>query len=151
VAAEAPDIVERSIRIAARPDTVFSFFTDPDKIVNWKAVEAQVEPRPGGLYRINVTGKNVMCGKYVEVSPFTRVVFTWGWEEEGHPIPPGSSTVEVTFTPDGDGTIVHLVHRGLPAEARADHATGWDHYLLRLAEAASGKDPGPDPWAQNQT
>jgi hypothetical protein len=47
--------------------------------------------------------------------------------------------------PDGDGTIVRLTHRDLPQEARDIHARGWSHYLSRLAGAAPGGDPGPDP------
>jgi hypothetical protein len=34
-----------------------------------------------------------------------------GGDEE---VPPGSSTVEVTLTPDGDATVLHLVHGDLP-------------------------------------
>ena len=26
------------------------------------------------------------------------------------------------------------------------HATGWNHFLPRLALAAAGTGPGPDPW-----
>ena len=75
------------------------------------------------------------------------VVFTFGWEAEGSPVPPGSTTVEITLIPDGDGTRVRLVQRGLPDEIRAGSAEGWDHYLPRLAIAAEGGAPGPDPWA----
>jgi len=35
----------------------------------------------------------------------------------------------------------------LPEAARAGHGDVWDHYLPRLAVAAAGGDPGPDPWA----
>ena len=128
---------------------MFSYFTDPAKMLQWKASEAEVEARPGGIYRVTIGGTHVARGEYVEVSPFNRVVFTWGWEEPGHPVPPGSSTVEVTLTPDGDGTIVRLVHSGLPVETRAGHAMGWEHYLARLAIAATGNDPGPDTGPQN--
>lgn len=63
-----------------------------------------------------------------------------------HEVPPGSTTVEVTLTAEGDETVVRLVHLGLPAEpVRDDHAMGWRHYLARLATVASGNDPGPDP------
>jgi hypothetical protein len=31
-------------------------------------------------------------------------------------VPPGSTTVEITLTPDGDGTILRLRHLGLPNE-----------------------------------
>jgi uncharacterized protein YndB with AHSA1/START domain len=148
VAAAAPDVIERQIRIQARPPTVFAFFTDPSKMILWKGIDAELDPKPGGIYRVNITGRDVARGQYVEVSPFTRVVFTWGWEGQTS-VPPGSSTVEVTLAPDGDGTLVRLVHRGLPAETVGGHSEGWGHYLSRLAGAASGNDPGPDPWVQN--
>lgn len=94
-----------------------------------------------------MNGKDTACGEYVEVVPFQRIVFTWGWEGAGHPLPPGSSTVEVTFTPDGDGTLVRLRHFGLTGPLKAEHAMGWEHYVGRLAVAAGGRDPGPDPFA----
>jgi uncharacterized protein YndB with AHSA1/START domain len=82
-------------------------------------------------------------GRFVELVPDQRVVFTWGWR--GSPtVPPGSSTVEIELTPDGGGTLLRLTHRGLPAEDRAMHLIGWEHYLPRLAVAVAGGDPGPD-------
>jgi uncharacterized protein YndB with AHSA1/START domain len=146
VATPAPDAVVREVWVAARPETVFPFFTDPARMVRWKGVEADLDARPGGIYRVNVTGREVARGQYVEVVPNRRVVFTWGWEGAGSPVQPGASTVEVELIPDGDGTIVRLTHRDLPAEARGPHLAGWEHFLPRLAAAASGSDPGPDPW-----
>ena len=90
-------------------------------------------------------------GEFVEIDPPRRVVFTWGWEGMDA-VPPGSSTVEVTFEPDGDATILRLVHRGLPsAEEVQQHSHGWDMYLGRLVVAGAGGDPGPDPNANPQS
>ena len=139
------DVLEREVRIAASPATVFPFFTDPEKMIRWKGITAELDPRPGGVYRVNVTGHDIARGEYVEVVPNQRIVFTWGWEAEGNPVPPGSTTVEVTLTPDGDHTILRLRHLGLPAEARAEHGEGWDHFMARLVIASEGRDPGPDP------
>jgi len=141
------DYVEKEVRIAARPEVVFEFFTDPVKMVRWKGVDAMLDPRPGGIYRVNVTGKEVAVGEYVEIVPHSRIVFTWGWE--GSPIAPGSTRVEVTLTPDGDGTLLKLRHSGLAGEAALQHAEGWDHFLARLVLAAAGQDPGPDPWVES--
>ena len=138
------DAVEREVRVAARPETVFQFFTDPAKMVLWKGTEAQLEARPGGIYRVNVTGQEVARGEYLEVVPFSRIVFTWGWESG--PVLPGSTTVEVTLIPDGEGTLVRLRHSGLIGDAVQGHTEGWEHYLPRLAIAAAGGDAGPDPW-----
>jgi uncharacterized protein YndB with AHSA1/START domain len=87
-----------------------------------------------------------MAGEFVEVDPPRRISFTWGWERELYAVPPQSTAVEVSFTPDGDETIVHLTHRRLPTAAVPLHQGGWDHYLPRLGIAAEGGDPGADPW-----
>jgi uncharacterized protein YndB with AHSA1/START domain len=149
---EVATVVEREIRIAARPETVFEFFVDPEKMVLWKGREAELDPRPGGVYRVEMGERIVARGEYVELDPPSRVVFTWGWEgqESGpHGVPPGSSRVEVELAPDGDGTLVRLRHLDLPEEARAIHGEGWDLYLGRLAVAATGGVPGPDPAGQS--
>jgi uncharacterized protein YndB with AHSA1/START domain len=140
-----PDIV-REVRIDASPHEVFAYFTDPDKMIVWKALEATLDPRPGGVFWIDVTGRDVARGEYVEIDPPRRVVFTFGWESEGSPLPPGASTVEITLVPDGDGTLLRLVHTGVPETIRAGSTAGWDHYLPRLVVAAEGGDPGADPW-----
>src|SRR5438132_10981123 len=143
--------VEREIRIAAPPDVIFGFFTDPEKMIRRKGTTAELDPRPGGIYRVNVTGREITRGEYVEIVPHSRIVFTWGWEGEGSPVPPGASTVEVTFVPDGNETIVRLVHRDLPVAAAEGFAAGWDHFLPRLEAVASGVDAGPDPWVLTGT
>jgi uncharacterized protein YndB with AHSA1/START domain len=143
----APPEIVREVMIAAPPAVVFPFFVDPEKMVAWKAVEANLDPRPGGTFRIDVTGHDVARGEYVEIDPPRRVVFTFGWEAGAPSVPPGSTTVEITLIPDGDGTRVRLVHRGVPDEIRAGSAEGWDHYLPRLVIAAEGGVPDPDPWA----
>ena len=144
--AEPTVAVEREVRIDASPETVLAFFTDPDKMTRWKGSSAELDARPGGVYRVDISDRAVAIGEYVEVDPPVRVVFTWGWDGDEH-VPPGSSTVEVTLTPDGDGTVVRLLHRDLPAHAAPRHQEGWDHFLPRLQVAAAGGDPGPDPRA----
>jgi uncharacterized protein YndB with AHSA1/START domain len=126
---------------------VFAFFTDPEKMVRWKGTHALLDPRPGGVYRVNVTGGHIAQGEYVEIVPHRRIVITWGWEGD-EVVPPGSSTVEIDLIPDGNGTIVRLTHRHLPADRRVSHGEGWEHYLGRLALAGAGGDPGPDPWVR---
>lgn len=139
--------IEHEVRILAQPETIFPFFTDPELFARWSGV-ATLDPQPGGIFRVEIDATNIARGEYLVVEPPHRVVFTWGWEAEGNPVPAGSSTVEVTLSPDGEHTLVRLVHRDLPSKESADaHGVGWDHYLERLQAAATGGDPGPDPWA----
>lgn len=140
--------IVKEVRIDASPETVFGFFTEPDKLTRWLAAEATVDPRPGGInHQTHIPdtdefrGSYYMRGEFVEVSPPERVVFTWGFENEDVGVGPGESTVEVTLEPDGEGTRLRLVHRDLPERRRSDHEEGWEGMLERLAIAATGGDP----------
>jgi len=48
--------VTQEIVIGAPPDTVFPYFTDPERMVRWMGTEADIDARPGGAYRILVGG-----------------------------------------------------------------------------------------------
>lgn len=150
--AQAETAVEAEIRIAASRETVFGFFSDRDRMIQWIGRDAALDPRPGGTFRCDINGRDVALGTYVELDRPHRVVFTWGWQSEADLTPaPGVSTVEGTLEEIAEGTLVRLVHRDLPTDAaRAAHAHGWDHYLERLAIAAADGDPGPDPWATSE-
>jgi uncharacterized protein YndB with AHSA1/START domain len=138
--------LEVSVHIAAHPEIVFGYFTDPARYTRWMGRRATLNPVPGGTYRVDMREGVTAAGEFVEFDPPHRLVFTWGWANDPS-VPPGSTRVEVTLTPDGDGTRLRLVHRDLPAPSRAQHDKGWEHFLDRLRAAAAGDDPGPDPWA----
>jgi uncharacterized protein YndB with AHSA1/START domain len=146
--AETSTPVEVELTIDASPETVFDFFTDPDKMVQWMGTSHRLDPRPGGTFRCDINGRDIAAGEYVEVDRPRRVVFTWGWEADDSPTRPGSSTVEVDLAAAGEGTRLRLTHRDLPsAESAQAHAHGWEHYAERLATAAAGGEPGADPWS----
>jgi uncharacterized protein YndB with AHSA1/START domain len=143
--------VEREIAIAASPETVWQFLVDPEKATRWMGKRAELDPRAGGVYRVEVISGNVASGEFVEVDPPRRLVWTFGWDPSHELSPndvgPGSSTIEVELIPDGEGTMLRFTHRDLPdAGAAGRHAHGWDHYLPRLQTAAAGGDPGRDTW-----
>jgi uncharacterized protein YndB with AHSA1/START domain len=55
--------VEVEVRIAARPETIFAYFTDPKKMVQWKGIAAELDPRPDGKYRVVVLPADIAAGK----------------------------------------------------------------------------------------
>jgi uncharacterized protein YndB with AHSA1/START domain len=90
-------------------------------------------------------GAQVASGRFVELVPHERIVFTWGWEGDALPVPPGSTTVVVELEPDAAGTLLRLTHSALAPPPIADHhREGWEVYLERLRVRAEGGDPGPD-------
>jgi uncharacterized protein YndB with AHSA1/START domain len=139
-----PEEIRMERRVSASPETVYAYLTDARLWARWQGASARLDPRPGGAYEMRMASGMAAGGKFVELIPYRRVVFTWGWV--GHPgLPPGSSTDEIDLIPEADATLLRLVHRDLPADEVANHTTGWSHYLPRLALAAKGGDPRPDP------
>jgi uncharacterized protein YndB with AHSA1/START domain len=139
------EVLEVSVLIAAAPETVFPYFTDPSRYIQWMGTFATLEPVPGGSYRVLMRDGVEAAGKFVEIDPPHRVVFTWGWTHD-RAVPPGTTRVVVTLQPEDGGTRVVLRHHGLPSdEQREHHRRGWDTYLGRLTLRLGGTDPGPDP------
>ena len=136
-------VIERVITIQAAPETVFRLLTDSREYAKWKGQRAELDARPGGIFRVIFPQPaSVVAGKFIELIPSRRVVFSWGWEGNEH-VPPGSSRVEIDLEPVGSGTRVRLVHRDLPVPAMAEHAEGWDFFLPRLTAVAEGRPVSP--------
>jgi uncharacterized protein YndB with AHSA1/START domain len=139
--------ITREIFIAATPEEIFPYLTQADRYVEWMGVSAVLDARPGGIFQLDPNHRDVIYGEFLEVVPFRRVVFTWGWKEPDHPMPPGSSRVEIELLPQGNGTLLRLRHYGVAPLLRERHTHGWTHYLGRLRTVMAGADPGPDPYA----
>ena len=73
-------VVRRETHIPAPPAAVFALLTDPEKILRWMGTEAEVEPEPGGLYLVNVTGARCARGSFREVVPVHRLAYSFGWD-----------------------------------------------------------------------
>jgi uncharacterized protein YndB with AHSA1/START domain len=134
----AADAVVREIEIRAPAAEVYAMFTDPAKLVRWIGIRAMLEPRPGGVFRFELMPGEFCSGRYLELVPGRRVVFTWGWESGAIAVEPGSSTVEVDLAERDGVTHLTLTHRGLGPAVRPLHDEGWEKFLGELAAAAEG-------------
>lgn len=129
-----PELVSASVRIAAPPAVVFPYLVDPALMVRWIGHWADLRPEPGGVFALDV-GNAAVRGRFVEVEPPRRVVFTWG-VPGSDTIPEGSTTVEIVLREDGGDTVVELVHSDLPEEERPRHQSGWIRQLDNLVAVA---------------
>lgn len=127
--------------------TIFAFLTDPERLIRWMGVAAELKPQRGGIMLVEVHPGRVARGEFKEVIPVSRLAYTFGWEGS-ETVPPGSSLIEVDLMPKNSSTLVRFTHSGLPPEQIAPHREGWNHYLGRLAIVAAGGNPGPDPRLQ---
>jgi uncharacterized protein YndB with AHSA1/START domain len=79
--------LEFELQVAARPETVFRFFTDPARFARWMGAGAEIAGHAGGSFRVPYPGGNVAAGTVVELDPPRRIVMTWGYER-GEPNEP---------------------------------------------------------------
>jgi uncharacterized protein YndB with AHSA1/START domain len=116
-------VVTRTFDAPAR--LVFEAWTKPELFKQWWAPksmgmtihEIEMDARTGGRYRLNFGGDMDFLGTYVEVTPYSRIV--WTNEEGGE----NGSVTTVTFEEDGDKT--HLVMSELfPSKEAFDAGAG---------------------------
>jgi len=138
--------VRRTFR-APRQD-VFRAWIEPELLGQWlkgsggRSAHAEVDARVGGEFRITSTSRVgelfarlpgqesefvQLVGRYLEITPPERLVFTMGWEDVPtvH-LKPDATTVTVEFHETDEGTEVVLTHERQPnRRIRAFHRWGW--------------------------
>ncbi len=124
-------------------ELVFAAWTQPEHMQRWSAAPSGViitekrgTVRVGQLFHVTMRtaeGKELrLRGKYLEVSPPVRLVFTHAWlNEAGQPMHQTLVTIELANT-DGQ-TELTLRQTGLAsAESRDGHRRGWNGALDNL-------------------
>ena len=140
------EAVVHELTLPASAEQVFDMFTDPRQLVRWIGISADLQPRPGGRFRFEVTPGQFCEGQYIIVERPGRLVFTWGWTDLSFGLAPGTSRVEVTLTGSGQDasrTRLRLVHSGLAGDLGLLHDDGWSRFLARLTAAAAAGDDLP--------
>ena len=136
-------------------DRVFRAWLEPELLRRWltgpngSSPHAEVDARVGGEFRIAMTsragrllavlpGRESACvhmiGRYLEIVPPERLVFTVGWEDLPFvQMDRDASTVTVEFHERGEHTEIVLTHERLPDRpVRAFHSIGWRGSLRNL-------------------
>ena len=148
-----PSPVRTSIFVNASPDHAFDVFTNgigrwwpkSHKIGPSELDRPIIEPHAGGRwYELDVDGSECEIGKVAIFDPPARLVLIWQLTSEFTYDPELITEVEVTFTPEGDGTRVDLEHRDLErmgdkADAMRETVSGpggWPGLLQLFADTA---------------
>lgn len=126
-------------RLTAPPALVFAAWTDPEMLMHWfgpdhcTVFHAEADVRVGGRFRVQMRATDGevhdVSGTYLVVEPDARLEFTWAWIT----MPERESRVTVTLKPDGEDTILTLLHEKFTDEAaREGHQYGWTQAIGKL-------------------
>ena len=125
-------LVSHTVTIAAPIDVVWAHLTTAEGLVRWVGPHATADPVPGGVLRWTHPNGAAVVGRFVELDPPRRLVFTYGWEGDLMGVPPESTTVEIALSERDGVTTVRLAHHGLPPAVVDDHEHGWAYFLGEL-------------------
>jgi uncharacterized protein YndB with AHSA1/START domain len=130
-------------RYEASPAEVWSALTEPNRLARWLA-DAELDLRVGGRYVLRFSGEDAgqtTTGEVLALEPERLLKLTWLYPGEN------DTVVRFELRPDGEGTILVLDHRGLPADAAPGYGGGWQAHLEALdAHLAAGDQP--DWWGR---
>jgi uncharacterized protein YndB with AHSA1/START domain len=137
-------------RLSAPPAMVFAAWTEPERIARWfgpeeaEVLRAETDVRVGGRFRVVMRTtdgeEHDVSGVYREIVSDQKLVFSWAWRST----PERESLVTVLIKPDGDGSLLTLIHEQFFDElARDRHQYGWTGALEKLARYLAS--PGSPP------
>ena len=145
---EDPMLIRIERTYAAPATAVFEAWTSAELLrrwyppgADWDTPVADVDLRVGGRLRLVMRSPDGEefggGGEYREITPPTRLVFTWVWDRSD--VAERVQLVEVDFTEHRDGTTtVVMTNRGLPDErSRESHREGWEGSFDNLARVLS--------------
>ena len=136
--------VEVTRQLSATREQVFKAWTDPAALKKWfypapgmTVPTVEVDARVGGAYRFiiqNPEGEQYIGGGiYEEVTPPSKLVFTWKWDNS--PAEPNTTRVTVELFDSNGGTEIRLRHELLSSDVSVErHTHGWNGCLDSLAE-----------------
>jgi len=128
-------LASHEVTIAAPVEVVWAHLTTAEGLVRWVGPVATADPAPGGVLRWTHPNGGTVVGRFVELVPHRRLVFTYGWEDGLMGVPSESTTVEIDLVEQDGATTLRLVHHGLPPEVVKDHEQGWAYFLNELRAA----------------
>ena len=127
-------------RLNAAPEKVYAAWTNPRHLVKWFGPDSgpvthggNRRPRRRRLSdRVpapRTASSTRSSGVYREVEPNRKLAFTWAWIT----MPERESFVTILIKPEGEGSILTLIHEQFADEAARDgHEKGWTGALNKL-------------------
>jgi len=126
-------IVYLSATLHCTAHEAFELFASNKLLPSWLTTIAEVEPKAGGKYELfwdpsdRENNSTIGC-KVTAVDPDRFIAFEWRspkqYKHFANSADPLTHVV-VFFTPEGDSTIVHLVHSGWRSSPEWEEARQW--------------------------
>ena len=114
--------LHKNIWIDAPLESVYNCFTKSEAMLAWHGKEVELNPVPGGVYKVVFEDGTVILGQYLSVDPLKKVVYTASYGNV-------SSVITVEFFEEDGGTRLKLEQVFDPGQDISSFDAGWDYFL----------------------
>jgi uncharacterized protein YndB with AHSA1/START domain len=120
------ETIDLSTHFSLRAEKLYKAWLDP---VHHPAMSfgtnAEIDARVGGAH---MAGDGYITGVFEELVPGKKIVMTWRTTDFAEDQP--DSRVELTFTDAEEGSLLRLVHTGLPDDQVENYRSGWNEFYF---------------------
>ena len=144
--------VNSSLRISHHfsepPQRVWQAWTDPEMVMSWFGSDpkgivlaASLDVHVDGIFEVTFRNSDetqyTCTGRYKEVEPDQKLVFTWTWKDH----PEIVELVTIIFQPEPNGTVMVFEHSNIDAGTTHNYEMGWKSTFAKLERALAEKGP----------
>lgn len=125
--------IEQEVDLPGTPMEVYEAYIDSTKHAAFTCYPAEIERCEGGKMR---AGGEYIDGEILELVPGARIVQTWRASDfpEGH-----VSRLVIDLEPAENGTLLRMVHSGVPADMEKGITEGWLRHYWEPLKAYMGQ------------
>ena len=117
--------LQLTIHLPGKPETIYNAWIDSIAHRDFTGGNAVIEPRNGGNFS---AWDGYITGILLKLEPYHRIIQSWR-TTDFHPLDP-SSTLEIIFDEEEDGTLVTLNHTDIPFGQSEMYEKGWNEYYF---------------------
>jgi activator of HSP90 ATPase len=119
----------QSILLSASPEEIYRAWLSSEEHSEFTDSTAEIEDKVGGKF---TAWDGYIEGVTLELYPYTKIVQSWRTTE----FPAGSpdSRLEVLLVPEGEKTLLTLIHSNIPAGQEDQYEQGWKDFYFEPME-----------------
>lgn len=116
------NIIHKEVWIKAPIEEVFKHFTQTEAMLAWHGKVVELNPVPGGVYRVVFESGDEILGTFIKIIPDKFISYSANyWNIQ--------TLVEIHFYPENGGTTVKLRQEFSSNQDLTFFGQGWDYFL----------------------
>lgn len=116
------NIPTKEIWIESSVEEVYKSFTQEEAMLEWHGKEVELNPVPGGIYRVVFENNDIILGEFKEVLENKYILYQANYGAV-------QTVVEIRLITEKGGTTILLKQEFLPKQDSSTFTMGWDYFL----------------------